>query len=118
MVVPFFVVKLGVVLASLSVIFLVIIVMDYVNVLRGIAENKRLKGENFKLQREIQLIRNKVESMDFTVERVRNYAKKLQLLTGQGEGGAENIPLEKTLPRIERDPAMRPGKAFRVTRGG
>lgn len=113
-VVPFFVVKLGGILVSLSVIFLIIIGMDYVNVLRGMAENKRLKGENFKLQREMQLIRNKVESMDFTIERVRNYAKKLQLLTGQGDSASENIPLEKTLPKIEREPAMRPGKRTKV----
>lgn len=32
-----------------------------------------------------------VDSMEGTIERVRNYAKKLQLLTGQGDKGS-NLP--------------------------
>jgi murein DD-endopeptidase MepM/ murein hydrolase activator NlpD len=87
-VVPFFIVKLGVVLFSLSILFLLMIGIDYVHVLGRIAENKALKGENFKLRQEIQTVRNKVESMEVTIERVRNYAKKLQILTGQGGKGA------------------------------
>ncbi len=84
-VVPFFVVKLGVVLASLTALFIGFVGIDYLRVLGQSAENKRLKGQNFKLRQEIQLIRNKVDSMEFSLERVRNYAKKLQMLTGQGE---------------------------------
>src|SRR5437879_5355862 len=87
LVVPFFLVKLGIILLSLSTVFLFIMAIDYVHVLGRMAENKRLKGENFKLRQELQLIRNKVDSMESTIERVRNYAKKLQILTGQGEKG-------------------------------
>lgn len=83
LVVPFFMVKFGLILFSLSLVFLVIMGIDYIQVLGRIAENKRLKGENFRLRQEMQLIRNKVESMEATVERVRNYAKKLQIITGQ-----------------------------------
>lgn len=106
-VVPFFMVKFGLILFSLSFVFLLIMGIDYIQVLGRIAENKRLKGENFRLRQEMQLIRNKVESMEATVERVRNYAKKLQIITGQGdkaEGGdlgpgaldeGERIPASK-----------------------
>jgi murein DD-endopeptidase MepM/ murein hydrolase activator NlpD len=86
-------VKLGTILFSLGVVFFVLIGLDYVHVLGSIAENKRLKGENFKLRQEMQLIRNKVESMESTMERVRNYAKKLQILTGQpGEREITGLP--------------------------
>src|SRR4051794_35261498 len=81
-VVPFFIMKLGLVLLSLGFILLLIVGIDYIHILGQMGENKRLKGENFKLRQEIQLIRNKVDSMQWTIERVRNYAKKLQLLTG------------------------------------
>lgn len=110
--IPFFLVKLSAILVSLSVVFLVIIGMDYVHVLRGMAENKALKGENFKLRREIQLIRNKVDAMESTIERVRNYAKKLQLLTGQGDKeGGNNTPWEGPAgTEVPRSPAAKPPK--------
>ncbi len=82
---PFFVLKLGIVLFSLCAVFMILIGIDYIHVLGRLAENKRLKGENFRLRQDLQLIRNKVDSMEATIERVRNYAKKLQILTGQGD---------------------------------
>jgi len=85
-IVPFLLVKLGIALFSVVTIFLVIIGVDYFHVLGSMGENKSLKGENFKLRQEIQTVRNKVDSMEGTIDRVRNYAKKLQILTGQGDG--------------------------------
>lgn len=128
-VVPFFLLKLGVIFFSLATVFLIIIGFDYIHVLGRMAENKQLKGENFKLRQEVQLIRNKVETMESTIERVRNYAKKLQILTGQGdragvelpfgpvegEGEIERVPAEKgrrsslTLP-IDPDSQLPPAK--------
>lgn len=105
LVLPFFILKLGFVIASLALVFLVVVGMDYVHILGRMAENKRLKGENFKLRQELQLVKNKVDSMENTVERVRNYAKKLQLLTGQGDKAAglpQGGPIEE---EVERAPA-------------
>jgi len=110
LVVPFFLLRLSGILVSLVALFLVIIGIDYVHVLGRMAENKRLKGENFKLRQEIQLIRNKVDGMEITIERVRNYAKKLQILTGQGEK-AGNLPQGGPLDLdIERKPAKKGDK--------
>lgn len=115
LVVPFFLVKLGAVLLSLSVVFLIIIGMDYVHVLRGMAENKALKGENFKLRREIQLIRNKVDAMESTIERVRNYAKKLQLLTGQADRDDGTPPWEASPKNdVPRSPAAKHPRSSRL----
>lgn len=91
-VVPFFLVKLGIVLFSLSFVFLVVVGIDYMHVLSRLSENKSLKGENFKLRQEVQSIKNKVETMETTLERVRNYAKKLQMMTGQGDKTTADIP--------------------------
>lgn len=103
-VVPFFMVKFGLILFSLSFVFLLIMGIDYIQVLGRIAENKRLKGENFRLRQEMQLIRNKVESMEATVERVRNYAKKLQIITGQGDKSDSDLPVGP-IEESERFPA-------------
>lgn len=105
---PFFVLKLGLVLVSLCAVFIVLIGADYIHVLGRLAENKRLKGENFRLRQDLQLIRNKVDSMEATIERVRNYAKKLQILTGQSDKGLLDAkPGEDA--EILREPAT-PGK--------
>ncbi len=109
-VVPFFMLKLGGILVSLAAVFIIIIGIDYIHVLGRMAENKRLKGENYKLRQEMQLIRNKVDTMETTIERVRNYAKKLQILTGQGERAGE-LPVGPIEPEIDRGPAMKGGKS-------
>ncbi len=91
-VIPFFLVKLSLIFLSLSVVLLAVISIDYIHVLGQIAENKALKGENFKLRQEVQTVKNKVESMEVTIERVRNYAKKLQILTGQSDKAGNDLP--------------------------
>ena len=104
-VVPFLLVKLGVVLFSLMTLFLIVVGVDYFNVIGRLGENKALKGENFKLRQEIQTVRNKVDAMEATIDRVRNYAKKLQVLTGQG--GSKN-QLEMPVGPIDGEPERIP----------
>ncbi|MBM4302813.1 MAG: M23 family peptidase [Deltaproteobacteria bacterium] len=112
-VVPFLLVKLGVVLFSLMTVFLVVVGVDYFHVLGRLGENKSLKGENFKLRQEIQTVRNKVDSMEATIERVRNYAKKLQILTG--EGGGKN-KLEMPTGPIDMEPERIPSSGEKQSR--
>lgn len=106
LILPFFALKLAMVLFSLCAVFMLLIGVDYIHVLGQLAENKRLKGENFRLRQDLQLIRNKVDSMEATIERVRNYAKKLQILTGQGDKGSVDLkPGEET--DLPREPAAK-----------
>jgi len=108
LVVPFLLVKLAVVLFSLMTVVMVVIGVDYFHVLGRMGENKALKGENFKLRQEIQTVKNKVDSLEVTIERVRNYAKKLQLLTGQGSSkGQADMPVGPLDVEPERGPANR-----------
>lgn len=110
-VVPFLLVKLGVVLFSLVTGFLIVVGIDYFHVLGRLGENKALKGENFKLRQEIQTVRNKVDSMEATIERVRNYAKKLQVLTGQGNPKNQlEMPVGPIDGEPERIPSSRGDK--------
>jgi len=104
--IPYIFLRLGVVFCVLLLAFITIMALDYINVLRGMSENKKLRGENFKLRRELSQIKNKVEQMDQSLERVRNYAKKLQFLTGQN-----NKNLKDTEKGQERTPATSKNKA-------
>jgi murein DD-endopeptidase MepM/ murein hydrolase activator NlpD len=113
-VIPFFFVKLALLVFSFAGIFLIIMGLDYIHVLGRIAENKALKGENFKLRQEIQTVRNKVDSMEVTIERVRNYAKKLQILTGQGAKGGSDLPWGPTDAPEQRTPSGKVDKHSRL----
>lgn len=117
LVIPTFMLRIGGVLLSLASVLGVVLAVDYAHVLAKLAENKRLKGENFKLRQEMQLIRNKVETMETTVERVRNYAKKLQILTGQDKGDGE-LPMGGAETIERRDVERRPAGVPRGARGG
>jgi murein DD-endopeptidase MepM/ murein hydrolase activator NlpD len=110
LVVPFLFFKIGVLSVGLLLVFLFVVGIDYVHVLGRMAENKQLKGENFRLRQEMQVIRNKVESMEDTIERVRNYAKKLQVLTGQG-GKQDPMPTGPLDEGRLREPSSDPGSA-------
>jgi murein DD-endopeptidase MepM/ murein hydrolase activator NlpD len=122
LVIPTFMLRIGGVFLSLASLLGVVLAVDYAHVLARLAENKRLKGENFKLRQEMQLIRNKIETMETTVERVRNYAKKLQILTGQDKRADTELPMggpDSLEPRldVERRPAGVP-RGRRAPSGG
>lgn len=113
LVVPFFVFKITALIGVIAFFAMILVGADYLHVLTRLSENKRLKGENFRLRQELQSIQNKVDSLETTVERVRNYAKKLQVLTGQGErqsiqpGRGLTSPIAPEDKGIQRGPASR-----------
>jgi len=90
-IVPFALLRLGMVLVAIMLVVGSVLSVDYLRVLGRMAENKRLKGENFKLRQELQLIKNRVESMESTLDRVRDYAKKLQVMTGDTNHKASDL---------------------------
>jgi murein DD-endopeptidase MepM/ murein hydrolase activator NlpD len=105
LILPFFALKLALILVSFGAVFMLLISIDYIHVLGQLAENKRLKGENFRLRQDLQLVRNKVDTMEATIERVRNYAKKLQILSGQGDKSALDLKPGEDAGEITREPA-------------
>ncbi len=105
LILPFFALKLALILVSFGAVFMLLISIDYIHVLGQLAENKRLKGENFRLRQDLQLVRNKVDTMEATIERVRNYAKKLQILSGQGDKSALDVKPGEDTGEIIREPA-------------
>lgn len=80
---------------ALAGIFAIFIGWDYLKLQDRLSENKTLKTENLKLKQDLLEVRNKVQAMEATVERVRDYAKKLQVLSGETEKPNVKTPTEK-----------------------
>ncbi len=114
-IIPVLWLKVGAVLFSLFAVFIVIVGLEYVTALGEISENQRLKGENFKLRQEMLQVKNKVQTMEGTLDRMRNYAKKLQILMGQTEklpGELPQGPMEESTPSLDV-PAVKEKKVER-----
>lgn len=59
----------------------VMMVLDYWHVLGQIEENKDLKIENRRLEQEVQIFRNKLETIESTMERIRTFESRLRVIT-------------------------------------
>src|SRR6056297_47216 len=55
--------------------------VDYVGLLLEAGENKRLQAENATLRRQFQVVESQLESLETGLERVKNFSKKLRLIT-------------------------------------
>ncbi|NBX92654.1 MAG: M23 family metallopeptidase [Proteobacteria bacterium] len=102
-VIPASALKVGLLIASLVLVFFVYVGIDYANLMWNLSENQTLKTENLKLRTDMLEIRNKVEMMESTIERVRDYAKKLQVLTGQPQKGSRSMPWDDSEVLSEKE---------------
>lgn len=76
-------------LVALGVLGTLFVGFDYLNLQDKVSENNSLRTENLRLKQEMLDIKNKVEAMEATVERVKDYAKKIQVLSGGADKTAD-----------------------------
>ena len=67
--------------AGLLVLALTAGLVDYFGLLIQSMENKRLKTENAQLVKQFQIVESKVSSLENSLERVKTFTQKLQLIT-------------------------------------
>lgn len=72
------------------VILAVIMILDYANVMNQITENKRLKIENRQLRQSVQVIKDKVSTMENTLDRIKTFSTKLKIITNIEEPATES----------------------------
>ena len=89
---PTFFIKIFFLFSLLCLMIFIIMGIDYIHVLRSLAENKQLRNENFNLKQQVQILKDQTDNMELSLERVKNYTKKIEILTGQVSGQA---PLEE-----------------------
>src|SRR5947209_3493604 len=68
---------------GLAVVVLLGIVMvsDYWHVMSEIGHNKQLKMENRRLMQQVQVFKNKIATIEDTMERVKTFATRLKVIT-------------------------------------
>ncbi len=99
-VVPAFIFKGAAFAAAFLVVLAMVMIFDYANVMNQIGENKVLRSENRQLRQNVQQFKDKMLTIEGTLDRVRTFATKLRIITNI----EENAPTGQratSLPRSE-----------------
>jgi murein DD-endopeptidase MepM/ murein hydrolase activator NlpD len=86
-IVPAWVLKGSAMALALVTLLGVVMVLDYWYVMSEIGENKNLKLENRKLRQQVQIFRNKMVTVESTMERVKTFATRLKVITNIEDRG-------------------------------
>jgi murein DD-endopeptidase MepM/ murein hydrolase activator NlpD len=80
-IIPNYVFRGGILIGAFLFVLATVMVLDYANVMHQISENKQLKAENRQLKQEVQVFKDKILTMDNTLDRVKTFATKLRIIT-------------------------------------
>ncbi len=80
-VIPAWMAKSAAVGLALFTLVGVVMVLDYWYVMSQIGENKQLKMENRRLRQQVQVFKNKVTTIESTMERIKTFATRLKVIT-------------------------------------
>jgi murein DD-endopeptidase MepM/ murein hydrolase activator NlpD len=97
-VVPAWVTKIAAVAFAFTVLLGTVMFYDYWYVMNEISENKQLKMENRRLRQQVQVFKNKVATIESTMERVKTFATRLKVITNIEDRGGLLQSLNQTLP--------------------
>ncbi len=82
----------------------VAVFVDYTGLLLQAGENKRLQAENAKLKMQFEIVENKVNSLENSLERVKSFSTKLRLITDvDGEDRAMNLSLGAKSQSVQKN---------------
>lgn len=89
--------------AAISMAFVTLLTavmfLDYWYVMGQIGENKDLKLENRKLKQQVQIFRNKMTTVESTMERIKTFATRLKVITNiEDRGGLLQSLNQRPLP--------------------
>lgn len=76
----------------------IVMVLDYWYVMNQISENKQLKLENRRLRQQVQIFRNKLTTIESTLDRVKTFATRLKVITNIEDRGNLLESLNGPLP--------------------
>lgn len=103
LVVPAIYVRVGLLLGAVATFFVAFMVYDYVNVMRQLAENKRLQTENRQLKQQVQTFTTKLQTVQDALERIQSYTTKLRIITNQAGDNASELK-KRVAPNIQGQP--------------
>ena len=97
-VLPGWILKGTAITVSLITLVGTIMLFDYWYVMSQISENKQLKLENRRLRQQVQVFKNKMTTIESTMERVKTFATRLKVITNIEDRGTLLQSLNEKLP--------------------
>lgn len=107
-VIPSAVFKGGVLASAFLIVLAAVMVLDYANVMNQIAENKQLRGENRQLKQQVQVFKDKMVTIESTLDRVKTFATKLRIITNIEDraGSSPVAPVQPQAPLVPTAPLL------------
>lgn len=127
LIVPSYIVKGAAGTLAFVLVLAVIMILDYANVMNQITENKRLKIENRQLRQAVQVFKDKVVTIENTLDRVKTFATKLRIITNIEEQPGQNaapmmpatpLPGLPSVPASPSPPSSSPASTDQTNNGG
>lgn len=110
-IVPGWILKGAAMGVSFVVLVGIIMVLDYWYVMNQIGENKQLKMENRRLRQQVQVFKNKMTTIESTMERVKTFATRLKVITNIEDRGNLLQTLNGKLPDASTNIGTRPANS-------
>lgn len=107
-VIPAWIVRSGVLGGIFAALLGGIMVFDYWYVMGQIDENKNLKIENRRLRQQTQIFRNRIATIESTMDRVENFSTRLRVITNIEERDNLVKNLNMTLPDAATNVGFQP----------
>jgi murein DD-endopeptidase MepM/ murein hydrolase activator NlpD len=98
LVVPAWAVRGIAIALAFFVLVAIVMVMDYWFVMSQIGENKELRMENRRLRQQVQVFKNKMTTVEGTMERIKTFATRLKVITNIEDRGGLLQSLNQKLP--------------------
>lgn len=80
-----------------------VMIFDYWYVMNQISENKELKLENRRLRQQVQVFKNKLTTVESTMERVKAFTTRLRVITNIEDRGGLLQSLNQKLPEANKN---------------
>ncbi|HRK01145.1 MAG TPA: M23 family metallopeptidase [Oligoflexia bacterium] len=106
-IIPHYVFHGMIIAIAFAAVLAVVMVLDYANVMNQISENKKLKVENRQLRQSVQVFKNKMFTIENTLDRVKTFATKLRIITNI-EDSPMSPSIPESMPTLPSQPALPP----------
>jgi murein DD-endopeptidase MepM/ murein hydrolase activator NlpD len=97
-VIPAWIVRTAAATMAFTILLGLVMFYDYWRVMGQISENKDLKMENRRLRQQVQVFKNKVATIESTMERVKTFATRLKVITNIEDRGGLLQSLNQQIP--------------------
>ncbi len=98
LIVPAWVLRGGLIAGLFAGVLGFMMLLDYWFVMNQIGENKQLKLENRRLRQQVQVYKNKMQTIEGTMDRIKSFATRLKVITNIEDRGNLVQNLNQRLP--------------------